>query len=105
MAYMRGDAYIWSDGQVVHIWLTHGKDPCLEASVWAEERTGHRKLSGVAIPQDLLDEYVVMRHAQLRRDGLEEEARRRALANHLGNAGCLALDEEERHRGEGDQHT
>jgi hypothetical protein len=69
MAYMRGNPYIY-----------HGKQ--LEISY------GKQNLS---IPTEVLDEYVVMRYAQLVDKKLVKKTEDRAVRKHQGNIGCDEL--------------
>lgn len=39
MSYMRGDHYIWHDGENVHLWVADGKDGW-DQSVWYAGVTG-----------------------------------------------------------------
>jgi hypothetical protein len=96
MAYMRGDLYVWRDGdQQVHLWARGGSDEW-EDSCWAKNIDGTRHAdrtdaSGVAIHQPLLDQYVVMRLAEIIEEGIVDHVIDRALANHGGNGGCQSL--------------
>lgn len=68
MAYLRGDYYFWcDDGDYLHLWATDGEDEHL--SGW--ENT--EKPGGVKIPEKVMDEYVLMRVAELIYDGKIEE--------------------------------
>ena len=90
MSYTRGDNYIWSgtDGRV-HLWVADGEDGWAECG-WNKGHP-HPSPAGVAVGLDVLDEYVVMRFAELVRDGAAAAAIDRALAEHTGNGGCVAL--------------
>jgi hypothetical protein len=88
MAYMRGDYYIWTDSSDVHFWSASGYDAWDRASWHVGEdgdvRPGHMKLeqcvaSGVSVPQEVADEYVVMRLAQMIKDNSYIAAIDRAL--------------------------
>jgi hypothetical protein len=93
---MRGDYYIWSGGGGrLHIWVADGYDGWDEAG-WvtdeSEERHPDRaNASGVGIPEEVMDEFVVMRLAQMIAKGLVEDAIDRAVARGGGNFGCVAL--------------
>ncbi|MCI0604478.1 hypothetical protein L0156_15905, partial [bacterium] len=92
MSYIRGKYYIWGDGERLHLWATDGFDHW-NASVWHEgwNKFGkRRKMSGVSIPDKVLDQYVVMRFAEIACQGLLELTMNRAL-RHEGNGGCMAL--------------
>jgi hypothetical protein len=88
MAYMRGDFYLWTDSSDLHIWSASGYDGWDKAS-WnlqddgevkpSHKRNGQTMACGVCIPQEVADEYVVMRLAQMVKDGLVEAAIDRAV--------------------------
>jgi len=67
MSYMRGDIYVWADSNHVHFWAREGYDHWDEA-VW-NGLTSTAKASGVALPQSVADEYVVMRMAEMLDEG------------------------------------
>ena len=92
MAYMRGSTYLWHDGSQLHVWVADGYDEW-DLSIWGDQTKDTGMASGVALPMTVMDEYVVMRFAQLLQEGRVEEAIARALANHDGNFGCAALKE------------
>ena len=92
MAYMRGDNYLWSDGNRLHVWVADGYDGWDEAG-WhrvddgdeypvdpAHLEAGTNTASGVSISQETVDEYVMMRLAELISKGLDEDAMTRAVA-------------------------
>lgn len=89
MAYLRGNTYIWSDGRRMHVWVADGDDGWKESG-WAEGLTSSG--SGVAITQDAMDEYVMMRFAELIQEGAACTAAERAIGAHHGNGGCMALE-------------
>jgi hypothetical protein len=101
MSYMRGDMYIWHDGENVHLWAANGKDGW-DQSVWYTGVTGKEprdeeeqhgvKASGVMIPESVLDEFVVMRLTEMLQEGKAREAVNRAISKWNGNGGCLALN-------------
>jgi len=91
MSYMRGDMYIWADDHSVHLWSRDGYDGWDEA-VWYNPSQGNRA-SGVALPQTVADEYVVMRMAEMLNEGGVNDAIEQALAKYHGNGGCFALAE------------
>jgi hypothetical protein len=99
---MRGDIYIWHDGENVHLWSADGKDGW-DQSVWYTGITGQEpsgeeegdpnvKAGGVMIPESLLDEFVVMRLAEMIQERKAREVVKRAISKWSGNGGCLALD-------------
>jgi hypothetical protein len=95
MSYIRGDTYIWSDGARLHIWVADGYDGWDDA-VWAMEASAKRRpdrvnASGVGIPEEVMDEFVMMRVAQIMDEGLIEGAIERAIVRSRGNVGCDAL--------------
>jgi hypothetical protein len=95
MSYMRGDNYIWSDGQRLHIWVSDGYDGWDEA-IWATDESEKRhedrvNASGVGILEEVMDEFVMMQLAQMIEEGLAEDAIARAVARGGGNLGCDAL--------------
>jgi hypothetical protein len=95
MSYHRGDNYIWSDGERLHIWAADGYDGWDEA-LWAIDESDQRRedrvnASGVSIPEAIMDEFVMMRLAQMVAEGLVDEVIDRAIARSSGNFGCDAL--------------
>jgi hypothetical protein len=98
---MRGKHYLWSDGQLLHIWVADGDDGWNDSG-WAAttqprttktkpRRAGNKCPSGVGIPEKIMDEFVVMRLAELVAEGRAETAIRRACKRHAGNVGCWEL--------------
>ena len=97
MAYMRGDRYVWRSEDRIHIWVADGDDGWRESG-WAladdhTRQKGREEAGGVAVPVDTFDELVVMRFAELLREGTTAAAIDRAIQNHEGNFGCSALVE------------
>ena len=93
MAYIRGDHYIWSDGERLHVWMFDGADGW-EESGWATDLDGRRganraTASGTSIPQSVMDEYVMMRVVELVDEGLIGGTIQRALRH--GNFGGQSL--------------
>jgi hypothetical protein len=64
MSYIRGKYYTWSDGEYMHL---------------PEE-----------MPEDMFDELVVMRYAEIEEDGDIKDVENRAI-NNWGNFGCDSL--------------
>lgn len=98
MAYLRGDQYVWDDGERLHIWVADGYDGWDESG-WAVDEDGQRRsdamnASGVSIPMEIMDEYVVMRLAQLLREGKLHETIAPAIEDQ--NFGANALREDYR---------
>src|SRR5512144_384079 len=94
MAYMRGRYYIFTSGgspkdSRVHLWVATS-EPRLRESGWAEAY-GVDRVAGASLPEDVLDELVVMRYAQLQEENKVEQAAQRALRKQGGNVGCDAL--------------
>jgi hypothetical protein len=74
MSYMRGQFYIWSDGDHLHL------------------DTPGAPEDGLLIPQDIADDYAVMRFAQLIEKNQVSDVIARALERWTGNFGCVALN-------------
>jgi len=83
MAYMRGDCYLWDDESGLHLWAKDGYDSWDKAG-WHEigetiagdpivrpehVKDGEVTASGVSIHQDIMDEYVMMRVAEMIDEG------------------------------------
>lgn len=78
MAYMRGHYYLWSDSEDwIHIWNQDGYDAWNNTSWACDEdnvlREGMENASGVSLPEKVMDEYVLMRLAEMIHDGKIEE--------------------------------
>jgi hypothetical protein len=93
MAYMRGDYYLWTDSGEddgrLHIWVREGYD-YWDISGWAcregpdESPTRGKDFenaSGTCIPMRIIDDFVMMRLAQLIYEGRVEDVIDRALPN------------------------
>lgn len=102
MAYMRGDYYLWDDESGLHIWAYDGYDGWDEAGwhqhdedVFAESHfeNGVNKASGVSIHQEVIDEYVMMRLAQMVHEGIVDAAIDRCTdpEGRGGNIGGMTL--------------
>jgi hypothetical protein len=96
MAYMRGDYYFWSDGTRLHVWVADGYDGWDQAG-WAVDEDDKRskdrlEASGVGIPEKVMDEFVVMRLAQMIDEGTIGDAIDRAISHNGGNVGCMMLE-------------
>jgi len=89
MSYLRGSTYIWPSRDHVHVWVHDGEDGWRDSG-WAVGAGS--EASGVAIEQDTMDEYVMMRVAELVQEGRAVGAAERAIAAHRGNGGCMALE-------------
>ena len=90
MAYMRGDYYLWTDESGLHLWAHDGYDNWDETS-WhrmddgkdypiepTHLKDGENNASGVSIHQEVMDEYVMMRLAQMVYEGTVDAAINRA---------------------------
>jgi hypothetical protein len=90
MSYIRGEHYLWADDTRLHVWVADGEDGWRDSD-WAESHGGS-KAGGIYLPLDVVDDFVVMRLAQL----LESETLRavvdRAVDRHRGNGGCVGLE-------------
>lgn len=84
MAYLRGDYYIWGDGENIHIGVK-------EEAVGGAEGGPEYGYGGVYLPYDVLDEYVVMRFAELLHEARIEPTIERAMRR--GNFGGVILEE------------
>ena len=89
MAYLRGDYYLWTDSDDrLHIWAIDGQDGW-DDTIWHRNEDGevderHLKdgadqASGTSIPHEVMDEYVVMRLAQMLSEGTVTAAIDRTL--------------------------
>lgn len=94
MAYMRGENYIWHDAEDnLHIWSKDGYDGW--DVIWAADETGesraegYKNASGVSLPMDVMDEYVVKRLAQMIYEGMVEEAIERAITENTNIGGIV----------------
>lgn len=89
MSYVRGDYYLWADGaNRLHIWACDGADHWRESG-WGESLPAPDQAGGVSLPEAILDQYVVMRFAELMETGAVAETIERALVH--GNFGGDAL--------------
>lgn len=67
MAYTRGKYYIYEDA------------------------SGKFSMGGVFIPKNIIDEFVVMRYAELEKEGRLKKVEKSAIKKWKGNFGCDAL--------------
>ncbi len=67
MAYFRGDDYIWSDGESLHLWSRDGADGWETRYEDENEQRlpGWENASGVAIREEIINQFVMMRLARL----------------------------------------
>ena len=95
MSYLRGKYYFWKGSDGVHLWAFDGEDGWKD-SVWAEafknsKRVRKQKPAGVCLPEPILDEFVVMRFAELIDERKLIATCRRALKKWRGNGGAISL--------------
>lgn len=93
MSYLRGNYYLWADGDNrLHVWAFDGADAWMDSG-WASDADGRlpnrQNASGVSVPESVMDEFVMMRFAQLIESGRAAETIDRALRH--GNVGGEAL--------------
>lgn len=79
MSYFRGDPYIWSDGERLHLWAT-AADDTLNHDAYA---------AGVDIPEATMDQFAVMRFAELLELGIAGKTIAEALENTNFGSDCL----------------
>jgi hypothetical protein len=82
MSYMRGEPYIWTDGEYTYIWSNQE----------SEGENDHYP-SRVRIKNDQLEELAVMVISRMSLQEIEE-AKNRAIQNNEGNSGCMVLMDE-----------
>jgi len=63
MSYLRGDHYVWSDGDCLHLWSAAPYVPAND-----------QYAAGVEMPEALMDRFAVMRFAELVREGRADAA-------------------------------
>ena len=80
MSYLRGEHYVWSDGEHLHMWVPAAAPLC--------ENMEHYG-AGISIPEHLADLLAVMRFAELLASGRASAAIESAAA--VGNAGADQL--------------
>jgi len=81
MSYMRGNYYLWSDGDNMHIWVADGYDGWDESGWNTGPNDQQRdfglgaesKPSGIKIPEKVLNEFVMMRLAEILHEGAVDE--------------------------------
>ena len=96
MSYMRGANYIWSDGSRFHFWISDGGDDWLGAcapdgAVTEDAEAKPAVFGGVSIAEEVMDDFVVMRFAELLLAGTAADAILRAIERYDGNFGCASL--------------
>ena len=95
MSYLRGQYYVWTGSDGVHLWAADGEDSWKD-SVWAESARKRKvkrgqKPSGVRLPESTLDEFVVMRFAELIDERKFVSTIRRVIKGKPGNVGEASL--------------
>lgn len=96
MSYIRGEFYTWVSGCDRHH-LPSGARTCYEHDrIWIAAVT--------ALPMEVFDALVVMRHAELVEEGLLEENEQRVVEKYGGNFGSYALQKKRGGDPEGDLH-
>lgn len=96
MAFLRGDIYIWDDVSGFHFWNKEGYDSW-DIAGWSTDETGeHRalgfeKASGVSVPAEIIDAFVMMRLAEIICEGKVEETIDTATSEFGGNFGAKVL--------------
>jgi hypothetical protein len=79
MSYFRGDPYIWSDRERLHLW-----------TIAADDTLGHDAYAaGVEIPEATMDQFAVMRFAELLELGIARKTIAEALDNTNFGGDCL----------------
>jgi len=89
VSYTKGSTYIWSDGEQLHLWADEGLDDWKSMEQYADKPSA----SGVQIPEQVADQFAVMRFAELLKSGNAAAAVEQALSQCAGNFGCSALEE------------
>jgi hypothetical protein len=86
---MRGEPYVWSDGEKLHIWSKSGNDG------WSDMEGLHgvAEASGVALNEQHADEFAVMRFAELVCKGKLKATIERAIEQWGSNFGASSLRE------------
>lgn len=85
MAYLRGNYYVWNDGNRMHLWVYASEDAAYD---WA---TDCDYAAGVAIPNDVFDALALMRVAEIDASRNRKKYERRAIERFGGNFGSAAL--------------
>ncbi len=95
MSYHRGKYYVWAGLDGIHLWAADGEDSWKDSG-WAEgvkhwKVKRGQKASGVRLPETVMDEFVVMRFAELIDEKKLVATIRRAIKGKLGNYGEVSL--------------
>jgi hypothetical protein len=89
MAYMRGDPYVWSDSERLHIWSASGAEDISQMEGFEDGPAA----AGISLTHDQMDTLALMLVAELVRSGKLAPAIEHALATHGENFGGVALRE------------
>lgn len=89
MAYMRGNPYIWSDSEYVHIWSANGAENISQMEGFSDCPAA----AGLCLPHEQLDSLALMLFAELVRSGQLASSIERTLQTHSQNFGVAALRE------------
>jgi hypothetical protein len=102
MSYLRGDYYFWADERRMHFWAVDGEDYWADSG-WGEVAAArHAEAggddtapgpSGVGLPHEAVDDFVMLRLAELVQEGEVAAVVARALDRAGGNFGATALGE------------
>lgn len=102
MSYLRGDYYFWADDLRMHFWAVDGEDHWADSG-WGEVAVArHAEAggddaapgpSGVGLPHEVVDDFVMLRLAELVQEGEVAAVVARALDRAGGNFGVTALGE------------
>jgi hypothetical protein len=79
MSYFRGDPYIWSDGEQLHLWTASAYAPLNDEA----------SAAGVSISETTMDQFAVMRFAELLELGCAGKTIAEALDNTNFGGDCL----------------
>ena len=91
MAYIKGSTYIWSDGEHLHLWSETGLDHWQSMEAYQNKPNA----SGVQISEESIDEFAVMRFAELVKLGTVANVIDRALSHeNFGGQALLELAQE-----------
>lgn len=98
MAYIKGDEYIWTgvaadeegnESEYAHFWTALNRE---DVSDWGRryfDENGDDMAGGVAFSQEVIDQFVMMRFAEIVRNGNAEEVIERAAQ--VDNFGAMCL--------------
>lgn len=88
MSMMRFPVYVWGDGRRWHLWPRQGQEKHAYTSPAVEYIDGYPDFTpGIAISEKLFDELVVIRFAQIVREGRLQKVLKRVRKKGSGNFG------------------